>query len=53
MKAYVSKLSLPSKLLLVFGVLIGIFFAFGHIKADVPNEYVANYEIKSDRDKIL
>ncbi|MFA7717739.1 MAG: hypothetical protein WC875_03405, partial [Candidatus Absconditabacterales bacterium] len=53
MKTYVSRLSLPSKLLLIFGVVIGLFFALGPTNADVPNEYVANYEIKSDRDKIL
>ena len=54
MKSYVSKLSSPSKLLLIFGVAVCLFFAFGHhTHAAIPNEYVANYEIKADRDKIL
>ncbi|MFA5747732.1 MAG: PKD domain-containing protein [Candidatus Absconditabacterales bacterium] len=37
-------------ILLLFGFIL---FLIGNTKAELPNEYVANYEIKSDYDKIL
>jgi hypothetical protein len=53
MKTYVAKRTWIIKVFLMVVSLFGLFWMFNAINAAVPNDYVANYAIKTDRDKIL
>ncbi|MEI8091763.1 MAG: hypothetical protein WCG98_06175 [bacterium] len=53
MKKYVAKKTWIIKLFLMVCSLFGLYLAFGTINAGIPNEYVANYEINTDRNQIL
>ena len=53
MKARISRISFSVKFLVVlFALFAALFFFVPRSSAWVPNEYVANYDIKGDRDKI-
>ena len=53
MKTYVAQRTRILKVFLMAVSLFGLFWLFNSSNASVSNEYVANYEIKADRDTIL
>ena len=53
MKKYVAKRTWIIKAFLMVVSLVGLFWLFNSSNAAVSNEYIANYEIKTDRDNIL
>jgi PKD repeat protein len=53
MKSRSSSLSFSFKFILLLLGSLGVFFAFSSSTAGIPNEYVANYDIQADWDRIL
>jgi hypothetical protein len=53
MKARSSLHSFPIRLFLLCVSFVALFSVFSSTNAGIPNEYVANYEIKTDWEKIL